>query len=211
MTGLHPATFWASNLVWDFLSSNINIIIIQPGLILSLSKVLTSSIIILLSYYHHYWSGTCCSSSSPPWRCSPWSSPSTSTAPSPPTTPGQLSCSSWCREMQIRIQICSRGKRARLIAETKVLLGICGTPFSYAFSFLANNPASGLISLLIVSIAITANTLIFFHWSQLPTTLPPPPSLLSSSRTLKVCVPHHREHLGGVHSAHCGVHVEVLP
>ena len=53
-----------------------------------------------------------------------------------------------------------------------------------------------------------------FHWSQLPTTLPPPPpppSLLSSSRILKVCVPHHREHLGGMHCTHCGVHVEVLP
>ena len=150
MTGLHPATFWASNLVWDFLASNIYINIIQPGLRLSLSIVLTSSIIILLSYYHHYWSGTCCSSSSPPWRCSPWSSPSTSTAPSPPTTPGQPSCSSWCREMQMQIQIWYKGKGASLIADIKVLLGICGTPFSYVFSFLANNPASGLVSLLIV-------------------------------------------------------------
>ena len=28
---------------------------------------------------------------------------------------------------------------------------------------------------------------------------------------LKVCVPHYREHFGGMHCAHCGVHVEVLP
>ena len=35
--------------------------------------------------------------------------------------------------------------------------------------------------------------------------------IIYRSRILKVCVPHHREHLGGMHSTHCGVHVEVLP
>ena len=59
----------------------------------------------------------------------------------------------------MQIQIWYKGKGASLIADIKVLLGICGTPFSYVFSFLANNPASGLISLLIVSIAIIAKTL----------------------------------------------------
>ena len=64
-------------------------------------------------------------------------------------------------DAKMQIQICSKGKRASLIAVIKVLLGICGTPFSYVFSFLANNPASGLISLLIVPITIIANTLKF--------------------------------------------------
>ena len=106
MTGLHPATFWVSNLLWDlllFLLSSLAML----GLILVLDQHST-----FLTY--HAWAALLLI---------------------------------MVIEIEIQIQI-----------HPKVLLGLCGTPFSYVFSFLANNPASGLVAILIVNISI-----VLFH------------------------------------------------
>ena len=87
MTGLHPAVFWMSNLVWDFLLYSLSAFIMF-GLILGLDEKETF-----------------------------------------------LSHDAW-------------GAQALVI----LLLGWFGIPFSYAFSFLANNAAAGFAFLIIVNI-----------------------------------------------------------
>ena len=87
MTGLHPAVFWVSNLVWDFLLYTISAFIMF-GLILGLDEKETF-----------------------------------------------LSHDAW-------------GALALII----LLLGWFGIPFSYAFSFLANNAAAGFAFLIIINI-----------------------------------------------------------
>merc|ERR1719192_2468977 len=87
MTGLHPATFWVSNLLWDLL-------------LFLLSSLAMLGLILILDQHSTF-----------------------------------LTYHAWAALLLIM-----------------VLLGVCGTPFSYVFSFLANNPASGFAFLIIVNI-----------------------------------------------------------
>lgn len=87
MTGLHPATFWASNLLWDLL-------------LFLLSSLAMLGLILILDQHSTF-----------------------------------LTYHAWAALLLIMVLLC-----------------VCGTPFSYVFSFLANNPASGFAFLIIVNI-----------------------------------------------------------